>query len=149
MIILNKNSGFTLVETIIYIALFGIIMGGAVVTTYQLMIGSNDIGYRTEIDQEASFLLAKIDWALTGAKATAITVPGPTTLTITTPAITFELNGTNLTLNGETLNSDSVKVEAVGTSPVFEKIPLGGQTLIKTTFTLDGRTYRATKYLRP
>lgn len=157
-----KNQGFTLIETIIYIALFGIIMGGAVATTYQLMTGSDDIGYRTEIDQEASFLLAKIDWALTGAKAMGVSV-NPTYDTLTTPSrgtFTFNTFDGNLELNtgaGPTaLNSDGVKVSiaddgAGNALPVFERISTGGatpQTLIRTTFSLDGRQYSATKYLR-
>jgi prepilin-type N-terminal cleavage/methylation domain-containing protein len=79
-----KNKGFTLMETMIYIALFGIIMTGAVVGTYNLIEGGNHNINSTRIQEEGTFLNRKINWALSGATAATIS-GGGSTLTVTRP----------------------------------------------------------------
>lgn len=61
-----KNSGFTLLETIIYLALFSVLMSGATVTVYQLL-SSIDKDERTlKVLTESNFINQKLDWALSG-----------------------------------------------------------------------------------
>lgn len=141
---ITKKFGFSLIETIIYIALFGLIMTSALVTAYQLIVSSNEINYRTLIDEEASFLLAKIDWALTGAPTAQVHLPNSQELN--TPRGNFNLNPAThaLEFNQQALNADTVVVENL----VFEKISTNGQILVQTSFELNGRPYLVTKYLR-
>ena len=68
-------------ETMVYIALFGIIMSGAVVGTYNLLEGGRRNIDSTKIEEEGTFLNRKINWALTSATGASVS-GGGTTLTI-------------------------------------------------------------------
>src|ERR1700757_2708202 len=95
----KNNSGFTLVEMIIYLALFSIVIGGGMICTYQI-IQSTDAGTNhVALQEEANFLLRKVDWALTGAN-TVSTVSSPASLTVTKTGLTvvFTVSGTNMRL---------------------------------------------------
>lgn len=64
-----KQNGFTLIETIIYIALFGILMASALVAVYELL-GSGEINKTALIIQtEETFINSKLRWAITGSRA--------------------------------------------------------------------------------
>jgi Tfp pilus assembly protein PilV len=63
-----KNLGFTLLETIIYCALFSILMTGALVTTYALMSSSASIKEKTNTLAESTFVNQKLAWAIIGAE---------------------------------------------------------------------------------
>ena len=60
--------GFSLIETIIYIGLFSVIMTGAFVAAYELLVAGNDLNSKTEIQNEEDFVLHKIDWAMSNIK---------------------------------------------------------------------------------
>lgn len=66
--ILKKQSGFTLIELIIYLALFVIIIGGGMAATYQVVQNAEENSSQVFLQAEANFLLRKMDWALTGSK---------------------------------------------------------------------------------
>ena len=55
--------GFTLIETIIYIALFSLIMSGTMLTTYQLISEAGHISSQNIVVQEGDFVVRKIHWA--------------------------------------------------------------------------------------
>lgn len=80
-----RNRGFTLLETIIYIALFGLIMSGAVASAYQLLEGGRRNQAAISIQEEGTFLTRKINWALVGASE--IRVPATSTIIITRPSL--------------------------------------------------------------
>ena len=80
----KSDEGFTLMETMIYIALFGILMSGAVVGAYNLLEGSGRNIAATRIQEEGTFLNRKINWALSGATNASVS-GGGSTLTITRP----------------------------------------------------------------
>jgi type II secretory pathway pseudopilin PulG len=71
----HAQRGFTLIEALIYLGLFSILMGGATVAAYNLFDTSVKIGTRTMLQEESDFMMAKIDWVLSGAKA--VTAPSP------------------------------------------------------------------------
>jgi len=63
----NKSrlvSGFTLIEVIIYIALFSIMMGSLIVVIFQIIKNSEKITSSDHIQEEINFVLKKLDWAL-------------------------------------------------------------------------------------
>ena len=66
--------GFTLIETLIYIALFSTIIFSGLVTAFNLIQGSDVLNKKTVTQEEGNFVIRKIDWALTGA--TNITTGG-------------------------------------------------------------------------
>lgn len=59
-------TGFTLIETVVYIALLGLIMGGTLTIVYQLLESYMSLNSKTYIQSEADFVLRKISWALLG-----------------------------------------------------------------------------------
>jgi len=163
----KKNTGLTLIEIIIYIALFSIVIGGGMIATYQIVESTEAGTNHVILQEEANFLLRKVNWALTGA--TAVTVSGgrlETTKNIggTSTTFSFNLCSGNLTIKkgaGKTcssspiiLNSSSIEVTATS---LFTKITGGGKPdAIKTSFILtteqNGRNisqdFSTTKYLR-
>ena len=157
----KKNStGFTLIEIVIYLALFSIIIGGGMIAVYEI-IQSADAGENQVIlQEEANFLLRKIDWALTGATSVAVT-SFPQTFSVTKsglPTLLFDYNSSNLRLkrgssSAVILNSSSITVSNLS----FVKTVVSGKPdAITTTFTLttaqNGRNtsqvFTTTKYLR-
>ena len=72
-------TGFTLIEAIVYLALFGIIMSGAVITAYQIVESSGRTETRAMVQEEGDFIVGKINWALSGIQsitAPATPIPG-------------------------------------------------------------------------
>ncbi|MEK9180395.1 MAG: type II secretion system protein [Patescibacteria group bacterium] len=63
------RKGFTLIETIIYIALFSLVTSFVMVIFYQMLGGRDQHRNRVEVDGEANFMMQKIVWAMTGATA--------------------------------------------------------------------------------
>ena len=158
----SNKTGFTLIESIIYLALFVIIIGGGMVAVYQI-IQSTDTAYNHVILQgEANFLLRKIDWALNGA--TSIITPfdaTPTTNLVVNKDIggsltqlTFTLTDGNITLERDslganTLNSSSITVDSL----YFKQDPTDSITADFTLTTLQAgkpatQSFSTTKYLR-
>lgn len=62
------NRGFTIFEALIYIALFTIVVGGSVLTAYQLFQGSAQVQAMAEGENELNFVLRKLSWLLSGAE---------------------------------------------------------------------------------
>lgn len=78
-----KNSGFTLLETIIYCALFSVLMTSAIITVYALMATTASTKKQTSIIAEATFITQKLSWVFTNA--TSIEVINADTIIITRP----------------------------------------------------------------
>jgi hypothetical protein len=136
----TSSRGFTLIEAVIYLALFSILIGGAVVAAWSLFDAATRAGTRTMLSEETDFLLSKIDWTL--ASAEEVTLPGRnssgTTLNVAkwdsaTPAIMSWSGGDkDLFLDGERLNNTNVSVESAlfrhvadqgaGTSPEYVEV---------------------------
>ena len=94
------NKGFTLLETLIYIALLGMLLTGVLLTAYPLFTGAERITKNVTAEGEAAFILRKISWAL--SSATSVSVPNSTTLTIqhaSAGQLKFDLNVDSLELN--------------------------------------------------
>jgi len=61
------NKGFTLIEMLIYIALFSIIMVGLISGIYLIIQNAGKTTFKVGASEEINFVLKKIDWALTNA----------------------------------------------------------------------------------
>ena len=61
------SKGFTLIETIIYIALLGLLLGGGVAVAYQLLQGAGAVDSKNTVQEEGNFVLAKMRYALGSA----------------------------------------------------------------------------------
>src|SRR5262245_42467784 len=61
-----KQPGFTLIEVLVYLALFTILVGGAVLAAYNVIESNGRNQTLAVLQQESNFLTGKINWALTG-----------------------------------------------------------------------------------
>ena len=155
----SRKNGFAIIEVVVYLALFSIIIGGGMVAVYQI-IQSTDAGENQVIlQEEANFLLRKINWSLTGADT--VDVPSSTSLSVDKPGmptLLFDLNSSNLRLKTGSdpaviLNSESISVSGLSFS---KTVSSGKPDAIATAFTLttvqNGRNmsqeFTTTKYLR-
>ncbi len=62
----RRKSGFTLVEVVIYIGLFGILMTGGIVATYQLLQGGAHNETAINIQEEADHQISKFGFSQHG-----------------------------------------------------------------------------------
>ncbi|MDE2399790.1 MAG: prepilin-type N-terminal cleavage/methylation domain-containing protein [Patescibacteria group bacterium] len=96
---MKSKKGFTLIEVIIYIALFSLLMGTALVAAYQLIDGSGKLSTKNTTQEEGNFVMRKIDWALTGVQSITTPSSGTTNNLVVNKydgnTITIDLTGTN------------------------------------------------------
>lgn len=153
-------AGFTLLEVVIYIALFSILLGGAFVTIYQLIMGSNKTYMSTTIQNEGNFIERKLAWSLSGLdSANPPIVAGSgcgQTLTVTKinhplNPIVFRINVDTLEIseNGGTyvpLTTTNVKVSCFKARviPSSGGSPIG----VTATTTINSIDFSVTKYFR-
>lgn len=160
------KSGFTLIETLLYLALFSIIIGGVLVSAYQIIQASTASQENALIQEEGHFLVAKFNWAMTGATAINEPTPPPPPgtnsgliLQVDKPGfpsfITFTTNGADLLIDKGSgplpLNSDSVRVEnLIFTTTTAVNKPTALQANFRVTSKLTGKyqDFSTTKYLR-
>ena len=163
----KSGAGFTLMETLIYIALFSLLFGGAVISAYNMFEGFSRGQTHIMMQEEGNFLVGKINWALSGAKSVEIPATGGNgnTLSVTkwtsslNPVI-VELNSNDLTISlggnlAKTLNNTNVSVSNLN----FRQVYLGGTNprsvsfeFILTSKTPNGmpisQKFSATSYIR-
>ena len=70
------QSGFTLIEVVIYVALLGMLLAGAITAAFSLADGSEKNLKALHIREEAAFIEEKIDWALTNAISASVSENG-------------------------------------------------------------------------
>jgi type II secretory pathway pseudopilin PulG len=163
----NPSSGFTLIETIIYAALVSLVIGLILLVAFQVVSGSGRLNAKVFLEEEAGFLIRKMEWAIAGASSvnspssgtgsnTSFSVDKFEIPTEENP-IVFAVSGSDLTIkkgNGTTtiLNSSLLKVEnatfthiaATGTTPAGIKIELS----VSGADPRDIGTYELTTYSR-
>jgi prepilin-type N-terminal cleavage/methylation domain-containing protein len=151
-----KNQGFTLMETMVYIALFALLMSGAVVGAYNLLEGSNRNVAATGIQEEGVFLNRKINWALTGASNATVS-PSGDTITITrtdlaaqSPLVISGVNGKMTIARGigtpMQLNSDRYTVSDVVFS--YTASVNGRPPSVSVSFLIEDKPFNFRTYLR-
>jgi len=72
------TKAFTLLETLLYLALAALILGGILGGVYNLMLAATQDGSRALALQEGNFILGKFLWALEGAKSFVVRDGGQT-----------------------------------------------------------------------
>ncbi len=116
-----KNiSGFTLMEVLIYLALFAVILGGAFGAAGVIIQSSGRSQSQSFLQEEGDFILAKFNWAMSGAFSVTAT---SSRLSIgkydsASNPLVFDLTGASLSLAEgaappEVLNSSSVIVSSL------------------------------------
>ena len=159
---MNQQRGFTLIETLIYLALFAIVIGGGMVAAYQIIQSTEAGNNHVVMEEEANFLLRKINWAMTGATKFNIVAPTDLEVTKNSTVYDFILCGTDLTIQTGTgkncnsvpaptlLNSSNVSVQVLN---VHNAPTVGGVTVDLTLTTVQNgknvtESFSTTKYLR-
>ncbi len=153
---LKNLRGFTLIETILYLGLFSIIIGGILVSAYNLI----ESGQRTQAiigtQEEGIFLNRKLSWAISGATSAA-TLNSGNTLQLTRPdlpsaenPLAFTLTGTDLTLQRGSgapvaLNGSGYPI----TNLLFTVTHTAGKpTSVSATFDIAGQLFEFDTFLR-
>ena len=95
--------GFTLIETIIYIALFSIIISLVIGAVYQIIQGSEDLQKNIVAEAEAHFLMRKTEWALAGVSAINSPASGLTGATLSVDKVNYSQNPIVLDLDSGSL----------------------------------------------
>ena len=102
----HNQEGFTLIESIVYIGLFGIMVSGLFISIYPFFTGAEQLSRNITIEGESAFMLRKIHFALsqhiTSAEDNIVIPPlGSTTNKLViahneTESVRFELDDTQL-----------------------------------------------------
>lgn len=130
------SKGFTLIETLVYVALFALLMSVAAATLYNLLEGGDRTRVAIGVQEEGTFINRKINWALTGASAVQVS-PDGMTLTVTRPdlgtqsPLTVIADGATMTIVRNTgdpvvLNNERFLVERPAAGPLFSIQPASG-----------------------
>ncbi len=135
--------GFTLIETLVYLALFGIMVGGFVVSAYGMFESSDRNLAKAMLQQEKNFAMGTVQWALSGAQTVSVPAVGASagTLTLTkyggTVVSIMESSGVVL-VNGNPITNSNVVISNL----VFIHTHPGGTNpeSVEAGFTISART---------
>jgi len=160
------NRGVTLIETLVYLALFGILMSGGIVAAYNIFQSSDRNSAKILIEEEGDFLLGKINWSLSAISAINSPASGSsgsellvtsTTTGVGTIDIKPDTSLKNITMTRagvtQTLNNSNTVVSNI----LFDHETSAGVEWITSSFILNTRTadgeamsqqFQTTKYVR-
>jgi len=155
---LPTRDGFTLIETIIYAALFSTIIGLVIGAVYQIVDGSGALEKSITTDTEAHFLTRKIEWALSSVSVINLPASGATGATLSVDKVSyaenpiiFDLDANNLRIkkgagNPIILNSSNVVISDLQ----FQHLAPGTYrpAAVQFSFKANGENYSTTIYLR-
>ncbi len=138
-----RQNGFTLIETLLYIALFAIILTGVIMSAYPLITGSESLSAHVTAQGEAGFVLRKFSWAF--SDVVSVTVSGGNTLTVTQPSgsLVFTEDTGAIELNGVPLTASRV---AFSNFAVSKTIPASGPEYIEVEFDAGTEHYGPARY---
>ena len=157
-----KTKGFTLIEMLVYLALFGILISGAVITAYSIFESGNRNSAQIMVQEEGNFLIAKINWALSSISTISSPTPSSSSsklsvVMVDSTTIDIEQSSGDITMTRDgttqTLNNSNVSISDL----LFNYGQNGEIEWITSSFTLythtaDGKTlsreFQSTKYLR-
>jgi len=157
----QKQGGFTLIETIIYLALFSIMIVGLFISLFQIIYNTHDLERTSTAEEEINFAIRKMDYLMNDiTDLSAGDVPdGPAG----GDSVSFEKsNGQDVTISkdgekievcmssssgcGDFITSQNVKVEDLAFTEI--EAGLGSPIGIDTSMTINGRVIGLKKYLR-
>ena len=156
--------GFTLIETIIYIALLALIMGGAVFTAYNIIQSEGHLSSNAVLQEEGNFVLRKIDWALSGVQSITFPAPGawgdhlsltrfdsatPVNICFTRQTIWMREGGSG-GICGDTSYASTTTSNVTVSTFSFHHIPASGTSPegLEASTTINGYVFSTTRYFR-
>jgi type II secretory pathway pseudopilin PulG len=154
--------GFTLIETLIYLALYTIIIGGALAAVYSMLESDARNETAAMVEEEGDFLIGKIDWVLSDTASVQSPISSGKELSITladgsavvfrsiAPALSIQagsaqeqiLNNTDVSVIGLTFihslsTSDGLDPESVSASFTLVATTSDGHVLSRDFSTLE------------
>jgi prepilin-type N-terminal cleavage/methylation domain-containing protein len=146
------NRGFTLIETIVYLALMGLLLSGAILASYQILTSSSALDTKNTTAEEAAFVMRKLDWAF--ASASDFTPIGSHEIQISrydTDTIDIRWSAGSPVEMQETgsggfqpITTDNISV----TDLTFVENDVGSLKGVDITLQVNGLTFTATHYIR-
>lgn len=155
------SKGFTLLETLVYIALLGLILTTTLLSVYDLLGSTRLSGNKATVEEEGTFVERKLEWALAdmGASPTISGSSCAQTLSIQKTGyaknpVEFRRNTTNNTIEIREggggaftpITTSNVSVTCFVASAILAQgtAPPG----VVVTTTINGLTFVNTKYVR-
>jgi len=152
------STGFTLIETIIYIGLTTLIIGSLLTVVYQIVESTTAVAKKVMLEQEVNFLFQKIKFVLmnnqninTPVLGTSGTILSVNKINSLENPFIFDLDSGNIRLkrglnNPIILNSQNITISNLS----FEYIPasLGVFEAIKVSMTINAKILIHSMYLR-
>lgn len=108
-----QSSGFTIIETLIYLALYAIMITGIVAAAYLLFASGDRNQSKAELQEEKNFIVAKINFAMSGAKVAAAAGTSLTIQKYDLSTVVISASGGNILYNGDRLNNSDTTVSNV------------------------------------
>ncbi len=103
-----KNQGFTLIETLLYLALFTLIIGGGMTAAYQIIESTAAAQSHLILEEEGNFILRKIAWGFDKADVNIADLVALHSSHVTVSSLTTQGGTTSFTLsmpeNGRTIS---------------------------------------------
>jgi len=153
-----KNSGFTLIETVLYSALIAATIGAVLAAAYQIIQGNEAISRQIASGEEAAFVMAKIEWAVRNAATVNFPDSGASSSTLSLSLHGYLKNPVVFSLdNGTVYIQKSVGALTPLTSPRapvagmnFIHIPASGKKPegVRISFSISGSQYETAFFLR-
>lgn len=117
-------AGFTLIEAVIYLALFTILIGGILTVAFNVFESANRDQTKIMVQEEGNFLVAKINKALSEARSFNVTGGNLLIEKWDGSTVSFELLGSDLnSSDGGVLNNSNVQISGLvfthGNSPEY------------------------------
>jgi prepilin-type N-terminal cleavage/methylation domain-containing protein len=126
----NNNHGFTLLESLIYIALFGILMSGALAGIAALTESANRNDTQALLEDEGTFLLGKIDYEVASTNSLSVQNAVQNATEVLTSLANPHVPLSNLEITQYFTASSTPGISA--TNPAYEAL--------RTSFTLSATT---------
>ena len=135
------NRGFTLIETLVYLALFALMVGGIVACAYVLFASSDRNQTVAMLEEEKNFITSKIQWILGSAHTIQSPSAGSSGLMLVAELFdgterTIGLADGNIELDGTSLNNSNTIIENL----IFIHSNTGNAERIEAGFRITAKT---------
>jgi hypothetical protein len=146
-----RQSGFTIFEALIYIALFTFIIGGSIASAYQIFEGTAQVKQIAERETELNFVLRKLDWALNGADNVSVLNGGGTLQVLRDSGKTYEFSVTDGMVMLKLVGTDEYQLtnSGVDVSDIVFALSGSNPEILEITMVVDGEsTGTTTRFIR-
>ncbi|MFZ2569478.1 MAG: prepilin-type N-terminal cleavage/methylation domain-containing protein [Minisyncoccia bacterium] len=163
---INKNArpnlvrGFTLLETIIYIALFSLLVTSGFTAVYQMIYSVSTLAVKNVTEEESGFVLRKLNWAFSGLDRLESPIIGGTgcnkNISVlkngSVNPIRIRMNSISsknyIEIQDDGITYYPITTENASTTCLDFSIISGNPFGISATTTINGKNFTLTKYVR-